>query len=72
MLCCSECESGERSNPNHAGSCDDLDFTEVSLERTSELWLRYFCSCRHDSRRWVQAPGYRRVRYCFVLFLKGV
>ena len=32
-LYCSACESGERRNPNHAGSCDGLDCTEVRFRK---------------------------------------
>ena len=51
MLCCSACESGERSNPNHAGSCEDLDCTKVSFRKNiSALTALFHRNFRYDSR----------------------
>ena len=53
------CESGEISNPNHAESCDDLDFFSSFFNKnpTFSRWTSLFSSCLWSQRIFPSLPG---------------
>ena len=73
MLCCSACGRGERSNPNHAGSCDDLDCTEVSFRKNiSSLAALFYVSVYTILAVGSRHPGtdeFGTVLFCFSISL---
>ena len=76
VLNCSGTKARREAVQNEAGSCDDLDCTNVYYSEitSSAFALLFYRKFRYDSHWWVQAPeGNRRVWYCFCfLFEKGM